>query len=89
MKIQERHEEVAKIFKDLQSFYEKHFPPGRNLTDEEWQEYIDGVWRIAERYKGTNLEDLAGELAMALSNDIERIDKAWRRRNEVQKTEQE
>ena len=48
------------------------------LTDEEWQDYIDGTWKIADRYKGTNLENLAGELTMALSNDIERVDKAWR-----------
>lgn len=87
MTIKERHEEVAKIFKDLQDFYVQHFPPGRALTDEEWQDYIDGTWTIADRYKGTNLENLAGELTMALSNDIERVDKAWRGKNEVQKTD--
>lgn len=90
MTIQERHKEVAKILKDLQDFYMKHFPPSRTLTDEEWQDYIDGTWEIADRYKGTNLEDLAGELTMAFSNDIERVDKAWRRKqgvqNELQKT---
>ena len=81
MTIKERHEEVSKMFKDLQDFYAKHFPPGRALTDEEWKAYIDGTWEIADRYKGTNLEDLAGELTMALSNDIERVDKAWRGKN--------
>ena len=87
MTIKERHEEVKFMMKALMKFYVEHFPPGRELTDEEWQSYIDKTWEIADRYKGTNLEDLASELTMALSNDIERTDKAWRRRNEVQKTE--
>lgn len=83
MTINERHEEVKKLFAELEAFYEKHFPPKRALTDKEWQAYIDSTWKIADSYKGTSLEDLASELTMALSNDIERVDKAWRRKNEV------
>ena len=80
MTIQERHKEVEKMFEDLRKFYVSHFPPGRSLTEEEWQSYIDSTWEIADRYKGTNLEDIAGDLAMALSDDIERVDKAWRKK---------
>ena len=90
MTIQERHEEVTRMFKELQDFYVKHFPPGRALTDQEWEEYIDGTWKVADQYKGSSLENLANEITMALSNDIERVDKAWRRKqgvqNELQKT---
>ena len=89
MTIKERHEAVKKLFAELEEFYEDHFPPKRALTDKEWQAYIDGTWEVADRYRGTSLEDLASELTMALSNDIERVDKAWRGKNEVQKTEQE
>ena len=86
MKIKDRHKEVKRMFSDLEALYEKHFPPGRELTDQEWEAYIDGIWVLADRYKGTNLEDLAGDLTMALSNDIERVNKAWGMKNEVQKT---
>lgn len=80
MKISERHEEINKIIAGLKVLHEKYFPPARPLTDEEWQAYINDIWKVADRYKGTNLEDLAGELTMAFSNDIERVDKAWRRK---------
>jgi len=90
MTIQERHNEVSKILAGLKELHEKYFPPARVLTDEEWETYIAGIWAVADKYKGTNLEDLAGELTMAFSNDIERVDKAWRRKqgvqNELQKT---
>ncbi len=90
MKISERHEEINKIIAGLKVLHEKYFPPARPLTDEEWQAYINDIWEVADRYKGTNLEDLAGELTMAFSNDIERVDKAWRKKqgvqNELQKT---
>lgn len=90
MTISERHEEINKILAGLKVLHEKYFPPRRALTDEEWQAYINDIWEVADRYKGTNLEDLAGELTMAFSNDIERVDKAWRKKqgvqNELQKT---
>lgn len=91
MKINERHEEVNKILAKMKVLHEKYFPPGRPLTDEEWQQYIKGIWDVAEEYKGTNLEDFAGELTMVFSNDIERVHKAWikRGRNEVSDTKQE
>ena len=80
MTIKERHEAVKRLFAELEEFYEQHFPPKRALTDKEWQSYIDGTWEVADKYRGTSLEDLASELTMALSNDIERVDKAWRNR---------
>lgn len=83
MTIKERHEAVKKLFTELETLYEQHFPPKRALTDKEWQAYIDCIWEVADKYRGTSLEDLASELTMALSNDIERVDKAWRGRNEV------
>ena len=89
MKISERHEEINKIIAGLKVLHEKYFPPARPLTDEEWQAYINDIWEVADRYKGTNLEDLAGELTMAFSNDIERVDKAWRKKQGVQNELQE
>ena len=89
MTISERHEEINKIIAGLKVLHEKYFPPARPLTDEEWQAYINDIWEVADRYKGTNLEDLAGELTMAFSNDIERVDKAWRRKQGVQNELQE
>ena len=89
MTITERHEEINKIIAGLKVLHEKYFPPARPLTDEEWQAYINDIWEVADRYKGTNLEDLAGELTMAFSNDIERVDKAWRRKQGVQNELQE
>ena len=89
MKIKDRHEEVKRMFAELEAFYEKFFPPAREMTDKEWQAYIDGTWEVADKYRGTSLEDLAGELTMALSNDIERVNKAWEKKNEVQTTKQE
>ena len=83
MKIKERHEAVKNMFRELEELYEKYFPPARALTDKEWQHYIDNVWEVADRYRGTNLEDLAGDMTMALTNDIERVNKAWEKRNEV------
>jgi hypothetical protein len=89
MTITERHEEINKIIAGLKVLHEKYFPPARPLTDEEWQAYINDIWEVADRYKGTNLEDLAGELTMAFSNDIERVDKAWRKKQGVQNELQE
>lgn len=84
MTIAERHEEINKILAGLKVLHEKYFPPRRPLTDEEWKNYIADIWAVADKYKGTNLEDLAGELTMAFSNDIERVDKAWRKKQGVQ-----
>jgi len=89
MTITERHEEINKIIAGLKVLHEKYFPPARPLTDEEWQAYINDIWEVADRYKGTNLEDFAGELTMAFSNDIERVDKAWRKKQGVQNELQE
>ncbi|WP_034452488.1 hypothetical protein [Butyrivibrio sp. AE2032] len=91
MTIQERHDEVNKIIAKLKVLHEKYFPPARPLTDEEWEKYIDGIWAVAEEYKGTNLENFAAELTMVFSDDIEKVHKAWekRRGNEVQKAKQE
>ena len=91
MTIQERHDEVNKIIAKLKVLHEKYFPPARPLTDEEWEKYIDGIWAVAEEYKGTNLENFAAELTMVFSDDIEKVHKAWekRRGNEIQKAKQE
>lgn len=91
MTIQQRHEEINKILAEMKVRHEKYFPPARTLTDEEWENCIDDFHYTADRWKGTNLQDLAGDICMAFLNDIERVDKAWRRRGKdaVQKTEQE
>ena len=90
MTIAERHQKVKEMTATFLVLHEKYFPPKRPLTDEEWENYIADIWTVADRYKGTNLEALAGELTMAFNNDIERVDKAWRRKqgvqNELQKT---
>ena len=78
MTISERHEEINKIFKNLKAAHEKYFPPGRKLTDKEWDDFIKESWSVAEQYKGTNLQDFAGRLTMLFSDDIEMVDKAWR-----------
>lgn len=90
MTISERHEEINKILASLKVLHEKYFPPRRPLTDEEYETCIDDFFYTTEQWKGTNLEDLAGEISMAFLNDIERVDKAWRKKqgvqNELQKT---
>lgn len=80
MKIQERHEEINKILAAMKVRHEKFFPPARSLTDEEWENCADDFFHAADQWKGTNLEDLAGEISMAFLNDIERVHKAWRRK---------
>ena len=88
MTIQERHEEINKILAAMKVRHEKYFPPARELTDEEWENCIDDFQYTADQWKGTNLQDLAGDLCMIFLNDIERTDKAWRRRGKdaIQKT---
>lgn len=80
MTIQERNEEIKIIWAEMKSRHEKYFPPKRSLTDEEWENCIDDFFYTKDRWKGTNMEDFAGELSMVFLNDIERINKAWRKK---------
>lgn len=91
MTIQDRHKEINEILAVFKVLHEKYYPPARELTDEEWEVCIDDFFYTTNRWKGTNLEDLAGEISMAFLNDIERTNKAWikRRGHEVQKAKQE
>lgn len=91
MTIKERHEEVTKIIARLKVLHEKYFPPARPLTDQEWEEYINGIWAVADDYKDTNLENFAAELTMVFSDDIENVHKAWEKRRgyEIQEAKQE
>jgi hypothetical protein len=46
-----------------------------SLTDKEWEEYIHSMDKIANDYKGTNLEQIAGAMCMTFLNDTEMIQK--------------
>jgi hypothetical protein len=46
-----------------------------SLTDKEWEEYIQSMDKIANDYKGTNLEQIAGAMCMTFLNDTEMIQK--------------
>lgn len=93
MKIQERNEEINNMLAIFKAKHEKYFPPARSLTDEEWETCIDDFFYTTEQWKGTHLQDLAGEISMAFQNDIARVHKAWRKKeggtHEVQNTKQE
>lgn len=55
------------------------------LTDKEWEEYIRSMDKIADDYKGTNLEQIADEMCMMFLNDTQIIQerlKAYRTRKE-------
>jgi len=78
MKIAERHEKINQMIAVYKVLHEKYFPPGRSLTDEEWEKYIQSMETEAAKYRGSNLETLAGELCMCFLNDVERVHKAWR-----------
>ena len=80
MTIAERHQKVEEMTATFLVLHEKYFPPKRSLTDEEWEKLIEEMNAIAAKYKGQKLEDLAGELCMCFLNDIERIHKAWRKK---------
>ena len=82
MTIQERHDQINKLLAAMKVRHEKYFPPARPLTDEEYEACIHDFFHAANEWKGTNLEDLAGEISMAFLNDIERVHKAWRRKGE-------
>lgn len=91
MTIKERHDEVTKIIAEFKVLHEKYFPPGRALNDEEWQKCIDNFLSATDQWKGTNLEQFAGDISMAFLDDIERVHKAWEKRRgyEIQEAKQE
>ena len=91
MKVSQRHGEINNILAKMKVLHEKHFPVGRPLTDEEWQKCIDDFLSTTEQWKGTNLEQFAGDISMAFLDDIERVHKAWEKRRgyEIQEAKQE
>lgn len=79
MTIRERHEQIDDMTITFRNLHEQHFP-SKSMTDEDWDKCISDFQTYADKYKNTNLEDLAGELCIAYLNDIERVHKAWRKK---------
>lgn len=75
MTYEERNRTISDLMRDVKEQHERYTSSSKILSDEEWQKYIDDMTAIGERFKGGNMEDIAGELVMTFLNDTERVQK--------------
>lgn len=71
----ERNRIITDLMSTVKAQHDKYTSNSHILSDEEWQKYIDDMTAIGERFKGGNMEDIAGELVMTFLNDTERVQK--------------
>lgn len=79
MTFKERNEQIDDLYKRYKAVHDLYTSSTKQLTDEEWEKYIDTMEAITAKYNGTNLQDFAGELHMSFLNDTEEIQKRLRK----------
>lgn len=78
MTYEERNNMVLDTIATIKAVHDNYTSSSKILGDDEWQQYIDDMMLIPERFKNTNLQDFVGELVMTFLNDTERMQKKLR-----------
>lgn len=79
MTIEQRNDQIDQMLVEYKICHDKHFPnKKRPLTDDEWQEAINEMDSIANKYRNTTIVSLSGQICMAFLDDIELTDKKWK-----------
>lgn len=79
MTFKERNEQIDDLYKRYKTVHDLYTSGTKQLTDEQWEKYIDTMEAITAKFNGTNLRDFAGELQMSFLNDTEEIQKRLRK----------
>lgn len=75
MNFRERNNLINDMLVKYKELHNKYTIGKRILEDPDWEDYIHSMDDICAKYKGTNLEMLAGKLCMAFLDDTEYVQK--------------
>lgn len=79
MTFQERNTMMSVLIKKYSTLHSLYTSTAQQLTDEQWETYINQMEAITAKYKDTNIYDFAGAIQMAFLNDTEYVQKRLRK----------
>ena len=75
-------EPITKLVVELTARHDKYTSSSKILTEEEWRAYIDEMRGVADKRKGTSLENIAAYMAQYFLDDTEYVQKELRKIND-------
>lgn len=79
MTFKERNEMLGSLIDRYKTLHDLYTNSTKQLTDEQWDTYINQMEEITAKFNDTNLRDIAGDIQMAFLNDTEFIQKRLRK----------
>ena len=79
MTVPERNALIDKCISELSVIHHEYFPRGDCPSDEAWEELINKMNEVGDKYKNSPIKNISGTLVMAFLDDIEEYDKKWRK----------
>lgn len=78
MKVPERNALIDECISEFEKIHHEYFPRGDCLSDEKYEELINKMNDVAEKYK-KDIPNISGDLCMAFLDDIEEYHKKWKK----------
>jgi len=78
MKFSERNTLIDTATQRFKSLHDSFTRGTKILTDDEWNEYISSMDKVAGDYRDTNISGITGAICMAFLDDTEMVQKKLR-----------